>query len=216
VEGGPGETYGGYLPPEPPGPEPDLDARPPEPKRQPAEQGPPNAGFPTGAPPQQPWPHVQPPQPTWQPSAGAGQPPPAAGWPAYGWGYPARPAEPENRPAVAGFVLAMVSLGLLVLSAGLSSIVSIGCGIAGIALSRAGRRKVRDGETTRNAGLAQAGFICGIVATILSSIATVFWLLILILGLAGVLDGDTSGGSGTDGIESTVIVARTLLQFALG
>jgi hypothetical protein len=87
-----------------------------------------------------------------------------------------------------------VSLALLLLTVGLSSLVSLGCGIAGIMLSRTGRRRVESGETTSNAGLAQAGFVTGIVATVLASIATLAWLTIMILALAGALGDDSSGG----------------------
>ena len=59
------------------------------------------------------------------------------------------------------------------ISAGLSSIVSIGCAIAGIVCSRNGKRKVDAGETPKHRGLAQAGFIIGWVGLGLSILATV-------------------------------------------
>ena len=37
------------------------------------------------------------------------------------------------------------------------------------------------GETTKQRGLAQAGFIIGIVSTILSVLATAFWILFFVL-----------------------------------
>jgi hypothetical protein len=113
----------------------------------------------------------QAPQPAWQ------QPPPL------GWGYAQRP-QPDNGPAVAGFVLSLVGGGLLFLSAGLSSLISLACSIFGMVYSRKGKRKVQSGETTRNAGLAQAGWVIGIVAVVLSALATAAWTAVLIAALA--------------------------------
>ena len=68
---------------------------------------------------------------------------------------------PDNGQAVAGFVFSIVAVGLLVISFGLSSIVSVGCAITGIVCSRNGKRKVARGETPKHKGLAQAGYIVG-------------------------------------------------------
>jgi hypothetical protein len=107
-------------------------------------------------------------------------PPPAPSAPPAG-AYAAPPVQPENGAAVSGFVLSVVSAGLLLVSGGISSIVSVGCAIFGIVQSRKGTRRVESGETTRNAGLAKAGFIIGIVALVLSVIATAAWILIVVL-----------------------------------
>jgi hypothetical protein len=154
------ERSGGFLPPEPPGPEPELGG---SPSRQPPQaQPPPGHGW-----------HGQP-QP-YPPAPGYGQPPP--------WGYAPAAREPDNGPAIAGFVLSLVAGGLLVFSAGLSSVISVGCAVAGLIYSRKGKQKVAAGETTKNSGLAQAGFIISIVSLVLSALATAFWLLILVLAL---------------------------------
>ena len=83
----------------------------------------------------------------------ASQPP--AGWqqPQPQWGWQPQPTVPDNGPAVAGFVLSLTAIGLLVLSAGLSSIVSVGCAGFGIFYSLAGRRRVDRGETPKHRGL---------------------------------------------------------------
>jgi len=84
--------------------------------------------------------------------------------------------EQDNGSAVAGFVLSLVSGGLLVTSFGLSSIVSVVCGGLGIFYSLRGKRAIGQGRThKKQRGLAQAGFVIGIIATALSVIATVFW-----------------------------------------
>ena len=126
-----------FLPPQPPGPAPEL-----------------------GRPPQQELQHYAPPE---QAQA------------------PQQAAAPDNGPAVTGFVLSLVGGGLLIVTGGLSSIVSIVCSAFGIVQSRKGKKRVESGETTRNAGLAQAGFIIGIVSLTLSVVATLAWALIAVL-----------------------------------
>jgi hypothetical protein len=146
-----------FLPPQPAGPEPELGARP--------------------APP--------PPPPPQAPQAPAYAPPVQAAQPQYqqSWAYTQQQPQPDNGPAVAGFVLSIVSVALLFLSAGLSSLISLACSIFGIVYSRKGKKKVERGETTKNAGLAQAGFIVGIVSLCLAALATLFWIGILIAAL---------------------------------
>ena len=145
-----------FLPPQPSGPEPELGSRP-------APAPPPRA----------------PP-----PAYGGWQPPQAPGWqpPPPGWGYPVQ-AQPDNGPAVAGFVLSVVSGGLLLISFGVSSIISLACAIFGLVYSRKGKRKVETGETTKNAGLANAGWIISIVSLVLSILAT-FVYIALVIALA--------------------------------
>ncbi len=201
------EGQSGFLPPEPPGPEPDLGDRGQDPTQpvhptaqtqplpqhqqypppQYGEQQPPPQQYP---PPQQHYPPPQP-QPWQQAPYGYGPPPgygygPPPGWQQPQWQqpYPAwagAPREPDNNQAVAGFALSMVGGGLLFFFAGLSTILSLGLSIAGIVYSRKGREKVDKGETTKQRGLAQAGFIIGIVSTVLSLLATVFWILFFVL-----------------------------------
>ncbi len=174
------QRSGGFLPPEPAGPEPELGNAPAE---QPTQRLPdPGPQAPAAG---QPGPPVAPPPPPTQP-----QPPPG-GWyqqqpPGYQqpppWGH-AQPREPDNGPAVAGFVLSLVAGGLLLFSGGLSSIVSIGCAIAGIIYSRKGKQKVDAGETRKNRGLAQAGFVIGIISLVLSLLATAAWVLLAVLAV---------------------------------
>jgi hypothetical protein len=146
-----------FLPPQPAGPEPELGERP--------------------APPPPPPPGPQ--APSYAPPAGAAPPPQQQ------WSY-AQPQQPQadNGPAVAGFVLSIVSVALLFLSAGLSSLISLGCSITGIVYSRKGKKKVEAGETTKNAGLAQAGFIVGIVSLCLAALATLIWIGVLIAAIS--------------------------------
>lgn len=207
-----------YLPPEPGGLEPDLGSRPartPAPAPPPAQggwqapqhaQAPPVHGYQPPPPPQQGgW---DPPPPGWYPPPAQPQP----------WVYqPQAPREPDNGSAVAGFTLSVVSAVLLLLSAGFSSIVSVVCAGLGIFYSLRGRRRVDRGETPKHRGLAQAGFVTGIVSLVLSVLATAFWLLILILALTDEefrddLE-DNPGGSG-DGLETSARVGAVLARTA--
>jgi hypothetical protein len=141
-----------FLPPQPAGPEPELGSAPPQ---------------------------APPPPPTY----GGWQPPQAAGT---GYAQAAAPpyspqaVQPDNGPAVAGFVLSVVSGSLLVISFGLSSIISVVCAVVGLVYSGKGKRKVESGQTTKNAGLANAGWIIAIVSLILSIIATIGYIVLVI------------------------------------
>jgi hypothetical protein len=177
-----------FLPPEPVGPEPDLAGRPQE--RQPDPPPPPQQTY--GYPP---------PPPGYGGYGGYQAPPP-------GWGHPPQwawqPPVPDNGQAVVGFVFSIVGVGLLVISFGLSSIVSVGCAITGIICSRNGKRKVERGETPKHKGLAQAGYIVGWVGLVLSILATAGWILAIVLGAID----ESSGGSGTPAhLRSAVAVA---------
>jgi hypothetical protein len=171
-----------FLPPEPPGPEPDLsETR--------VEQPPPSP------PPQQTYGYPPPP-----PGYGGYQAPPP------GWGQPPQwawqPPVPDNGQAVVGFVFSIVAVGLLVISFGLSSIVSVGCSITGIVCSRNGKRKVERGETPKHKGLAQAGYIVGWVGLALSILATAGWILAIVFGAI-----DESSGGTPAHLRSAVAVA---------
>jgi hypothetical protein len=181
----------GFLPPEPAGPEPELGDRPAQPP----------------PPPLAPSPQQQPPPPAQTygyPPPGYGAPPPPgyAYPPQQQWSYP-QAAVPDNGQAVAGFVFSLVSLGLLVISAGLSTIVSIGCAIAGIVCSRNGKKKVDAGETPKHRGLAQAGFIIGWVSLGLSLLATIAWTLVLVFAIT---DDNWDWGTEPDTVRTTAAV----------
>jgi hypothetical protein len=173
------EQRSGFLPPQPPGPEPELGGRPtpppPAPEPAPAQQAPAYAP-PEGA-------YQQPPPP-------AGWYPPAAqtGWQQQQqqpqpWAYPQQRV-PDNNQAVAGFILSLVGGGLLLVSFGLSSIISVGLSIAGMVLGRQGVRRVDAGETPKSRSLGQAGFWIGLASLILSVIATGIWVAVLIAALS--------------------------------
>ena len=152
----PGEGSG-WLPPQPSGP-------------------PPNVG--SGAPPPPP---AAAPVPEHQ--APPSQPPPGRQTPAHGYppqGWPPQPQEPGNGEAVGGFVCGVAALALLLVTFGLSTIVSLVCSIVAIFLGRRGKQKLERGETRKHGGLAQAAFITGLIGVPLSIMATVAWVLIVL------------------------------------
>ena len=188
----------GFLPPEPAGPEPEL-GPPPAQGVPPAPQqpSPPQPGQTYGSPPPPPgYGYPPPPPPGYGHQQYAYPPPP--------WGYPQQ-AVPDNGPAVAGFVFSLVSLGLLIISGGISSIVSIACAIVGIVYSRKGKKKVDAGETPKSRGLAQAGFIIGWVGLVLSVVATIGWALLLAFAIA---DDDFDWGTEPDTVRVTTAALR--------
>src|SRR5665648_777357 len=77
--------------------------------------------------------------------------------------------------------MSAVSAGMLFVSAGISSIVSIGLSGAGIFYSRQGRSRVDRGETPKYRGLAQAGFVIGWISLVLAIVATIFWIVMIVL-----------------------------------
>jgi hypothetical protein len=160
---------GRFLPPEPAGPEPELGGKPSPP---PAEVQQP-AYTPPGqsAPPQA----QSPPPGVWYPPSGPG-------WQPQPWGYQQPPA-PDNNQAIAGFVISLVALGLLVISVGLSSILSVGCAITGMVLGRKGVKKVDAGETPKHRTLGQAAFWIGLTSLVLSLLATAGWIAVLVAAL---------------------------------
>jgi hypothetical protein len=179
----------GFLPPEPPGPEPDLGRGVTAPHPQPPAAQPPP---PPPPPPQQ---HAYPQQrygypqqqyayPQQQPYAGQlytqqyqlqprPQPQP--------WVYAPRPDEgPDNGPATVGFVMAMVSAGSFWMSGFILAPLSLICAVIAIFVSRRGKQKVEKGETRKHGGLAQAGFITGIVMAGISAFFTLIFVLFIV------------------------------------
>lgn len=209
-----GDALGGFLPPEPGGPEPKLG-----PEGGEAQAAPDHHGFlpPEHAqtqryasPPQS----VQPPaRDAWLGGAGAGPQQQPAHWA----GYPA-PSVPDNGDALAGIILSVSAATLLLLSVGMSTIISVVCAGLGIYYSRKGRARVERGETPKHRGVAQAGFVTGVVTLVLSILMTIIWVTVAILyasdedfrqDLEDELDGDESS---PDGFETSIRVAVTALR----
>ena len=67
------------------------------------------------------------------------------------------------------------------LSVTTSTIISVACAALGIYYSRKGRARVDRGETPKHRGVAQAGFVTGIVTLGLSIFFTILWVLFAVL-----------------------------------
>ncbi|HEU4658041.1 MAG TPA: DUF4190 domain-containing protein [Capillimicrobium sp.] len=121
------------------------------------------AGLPATPPPQPPQPPrsdapVDPGPPQRQHHAGAA---PAAG-------------DPSNGMAVASLSLSIVGLALLVLTFGVLSFLSVPCSLLGWIFGH--KAKQRPGER----GMAQAGFVTGIVGTVLGALALAAWIALVV------------------------------------
>ena len=121
---------------------------------------------------------------------------------------------PDNNQAVAGFILSPVGGGLLLISAGLSTLLSVGLSIAGMVLGRGGK-PVDAGETPKNRSLGQAGFWIGLVSLIFSVIATAIWLAVLIAALTDDEFQRTPSASSTTRRTSVVAAAAVRLTVPL-
>lgn len=170
-----------------------------------APQPPPPGGFapPQGAqPPQQAAypPPTQGPYPPTQP--GYGPPPP-------GWYPPVPDQGPGNDVAVAGFVLSVVGVAILFFSSGLGAPLTLILAILGIIFSRKGKQKVQRGESRRHGGLAQAGFIVGIVGVALAILAALAWIAIAVLAAAADDFDDTSNPDGFEAVTTLLALGRS-------
>lgn len=90
-----------------------------------------------------------------------------------------RVADSGNRPATSGFILSVSGAALLILTFGLSSLLSVGLGIAGAASARRGLARIEAGETRLHGGLARAGVAIGTITAILGVLGTLGWIAII-------------------------------------
>ncbi len=102
-------------------------------------------------------------------------------WGPQQWG----PAPEQNPLAIVGFVCSLAGLILLVAAApftfGFSMFFSAPLAIAGLVCGLLGRQKVDRGELSTQRGLAQAGFVLGIIAIVLHVVAVVVGVVIVAL-----------------------------------
>lgn len=215
------EPGGGFLPPQPTGPEPDLRA-----PGSPQQQAPDHRGF---LPPQRAAAHgyAAPPKPSQPPAWHAGSAPAgtgAQGQPT-GWSHAPAAKVPDNGDALAGLILSISALTLVLLSVGVSSIISVLCAALGIYYSRKGRARVERGETPKHRGVAQAGFVTGMVALALSTLATILWAAVAILfatnedfrqNLEDELDGDERPPGGFETAIPLGLAALRAVALLLG
>ncbi len=161
-----------------------------------------------------------PPQPPIQPFPGSGQqqpqwPAPHAATPAAGF-YPPAEVEPDNGPAVTGFVLALAGLGLLLYFAGFSAPLALVVGVFAVIYARRGRRKVESGETNKHAGLADAAFWLGIATVVLSLLAAAGWIAFFLTVDNLDFESLEEDPNDPDGVRSALSVAAVLARVVAG
>ena len=158
------------CPPEPPGPEPDLRDEPPQPEPpRPSSRPPPPQPLPpapaglAAAPPPRGW------QGAWQQQPPPGWQPPPPGWGAPAWGYPPPPGARQRRRR--GGLRGLAGLGRRCSSCsfGFLGFVSVIAAPFGIYYSRKGKQAVDEGRRRKHRGLAQAGFVIGIITLVISA-----------------------------------------------
>ncbi|MGW1895475.1 DUF4190 domain-containing protein [Streptomyces sp. NPDC002004] len=124
------------------------------------------------------------------PADGAVPPPPIAptgpgasgyGYPGYpGYGWSGMPMAPQNGLGVAAMVLGIISVCLFCFY----GVVSVILGILALVFGIKGRKRVERGEAD-NPGQAQAGFILGIIGTVLG----VLVIVLLAIGITAAIKG---------------------------
>ena len=95
----------------------------------------------------------------------------------YGPGY-----SPYYRPVTQGKTVASLVLGIISVvpcwAYPILGILSIACGTLGVVFGRGQLRAVSSGEIGRNnEGMARAGFVCGTIGLVLSTVVQVCWLI---------------------------------------
>ncbi|MFE3036708.1 DUF4190 domain-containing protein [Streptomyces canus] len=125
------------------------------------------------------------------------------GYPAYpqgpqGYGGWAPPVPPQNGMGVAAMVLGILSCALFCMY----GILSVILGVLAIVFGIKGRKKAERGEAT-NRGQAQAGFIMGIIGTIIGVAVVVS----LIIGIAAAINSEDDSGysDGSLGVVATAV-----------
>jgi hypothetical protein len=89
---------------------------------------------------------------------------------------------PRNAQAIASLGVGLAGLALLVVSVGLSFLVSLPCALIALALGRQARRRA-DTEGIGGRRTARAGVTVGILGCVLCLLAAVAWVLIVVLDL---------------------------------
>jgi hypothetical protein len=102
------------------------------------------------------------------------------GYPGYpqGYGWPGMPMAPQNGMGTAAMVLGILSCCLFCIY----GVVSLGLGITAMVLGVKAKKRADRGEAT-NRGQAQAGFITGIIGTVLGILVIAFLIVAIVLAV---------------------------------
>jgi hypothetical protein len=114
---------------------------------------------------------------------------------------------PRNSHALASLGIGLAGVALLVVSVGISFLVSLPCAIIALSLGRKGRRRaVAEGIGGERA--ARAGVRLGIAGCVLCVIAAIAWILVVILDLNVGTDFGRQGPTAPTELSTVLIVAR--------
>ena len=91
------------------------------------------------------------------------------------------PDPPGKRQARVGFYTALISLGVLVNTAGISGPLSFIGSLVAIFVSREGIRRLEDNPQSEYAGKAKWGFWIGVIGLVLAALASGFWIWLITL-----------------------------------
>jgi len=114
---------------------------------------------------------------------------------------------PRNAHAIASVGIGLAGLALLVVSVGLSFLVSLPCAIIALSLGRQGRRRaVAEGIGGFRA--ARAGVRLGIVGCVLCLLAAIAWILVVVLDLNVGTDFGRPGPTAPTELSTIMDLAR--------
>jgi hypothetical protein len=114
---------------------------------------------------------------------------------------------PRNVQALASVGIGLAGLALLVVSVGLSFLVSLPCAIISLGLGRQGRRRAI-AEGIGGGRAARAGMRLGIIGCVLCVIAAIGWILVVILDLNVGTDFGRPGPTAPTELSTIAILAR--------
>ena len=117
---------------------------------------------------------------------------------------------PRNGQALASVGVGAAGLTLLVLSVGISFLVSLPCAIIALVLGRQGRRRAR-GEGIGGDRAARWGVILGIVGCVLCVLAAIGWILVVVLDLNVGTDFGRGGPSAPTELSAIAAALRAPL-----
>jgi hypothetical protein len=114
---------------------------------------------------------------------------------------------PRNAHAIASVGIGLAGLALLVVSVGLSFLVSLPCAIIALSLGRQGRRRAV-AEGIGGVRAARAGVRLGIVGCVLCVLAAIGWILVVVLDLNVGTDFGRPGPTAPTELSTLAYLAR--------
>jgi hypothetical protein len=117
---------------------------------------------------------------------------------------------PRNAQALTSLGVGLAGLALLVVSVGLSFLVSLPCAIIALVLGRQGRRRA-EAEGIGGWRAARWGVILGILGCVLCVVAAIGWILVVVLDLNVGTDFGRGGPTAPTELSTITDVVRGLV-----